>query len=55
MSSLFAAVKEPLPKKLQAEDIKERAQQLIDSLNAKRNYDTKLIEEYRQALEAQVS
>lgn len=55
LSSLFSAVKEPLPEKIRAKDITERAQKLIDNLNAKRKHDTQLIEEYRQALEAQVS
>ena len=48
-------MKEPLPEKLMAKDITDRAQQLIDNLNAKRKHDTHLIEEYRQALEAHVS
>ena len=55
LSSLFSALNQPLPEKLQAKDITERAQQLIENLNAKRKFDSQLIEDYRQALEAQVS
>ena len=55
LSSLFSSVKEPLPEKLMAKDITDRAQQLIDNLNAKRKHDTRLIEEYRQAMEEHVS
>ena len=54
LSSLCTSVKVPLPEKVMAKDITDRAQQLIDNLNAKRKHDTHLIEEYRQAMEAQV-
>ncbi|KAL4236882.1 synaptonemal complex assembly [Mactra antiquata] len=55
MAELNATLAEPLPENSSVQFITNTAHQLVDSMNSKRKNDRELLEQFRLALDAQVS
>lgn len=55
LSNLYEVLREPIPENPTAKYIGDAAHKLVEGLNAKRKNDTQLIEQFKMALEAQVS